>query len=225
MIKWILGTYTQCGLEDENNNSTIYRIIEKEGYIFMDHLSKDNFEKYTVEEVSKMENHAELIGGELIIIDTVTVTHHHAVSEIIRSLNRFIETNNSKDEVFSNSVILYCNELCDDVDNLFIPDVMTVSDETGIKDDGVHIAPIFVAEITSEASKRKDYGRKMLIYRDICVKEYWIVDLQRKAIIRYLSENDFDPEDFTYPDVKKVAVHTYPTLEIDLSSIFEYSVN
>ncbi len=38
-------------------------------------------------------------------------------------------------------------------------------------------------------------------------------------------ERTKEDEEFIYPDVKRVAVHTYPTLEIDLSSIFEYSVS
>lgn len=61
----------------------------------------------------------------------------------------------------------------------------------------------------------------MLSYSDMGVKEYWVVDLQRKMIVRYLLENDFEPEVIAYPNATKLSVHTYPSLEIDLSKIFE----
>ncbi len=123
--------------------------------------------------------------------------------------------------IFPENVALYCNELCDDAENLFLPDIMSVCDETGIKDDGIHTAPLFVAEVTSDSTKKNDYGIKMLIYREIGVKEYWVVDLERKAIVRYLSENDFAPGVIKYPCEDKISVQTCPPLKIDLSRIFE----
>ena len=56
---------------------------------------------------------------------------------------------------------------------------------------------------------------------DIGVNEYWVVDLQRKVIVRYLSEKDFEPEVIAYSNTKKIQVNTYPSLEINLSEIFE----
>ena len=36
----------------------------------------------------------------------------------------------------------------------------------------------------------------MYVYVDIGVQEYWVVDLQRKRIVRYLLEDPFYPEEF-----------------------------
>ncbi len=176
---------------------------------------------YTVKDVAERDDHAELIKGVLVVTDKTSVSHNNAVLEIASALRQFIMANNSKCKVFTENVALYCNELCDDASNLFLPDIMSVYDETGIKDDGIHTAPLFVVEVTSESTKKNDYGIKMLVYRDIGVKEYWVVDLQRKMIARYLSESDFAPEVISYPLTRKVSVHTYPSLEIDLSHIFE----
>ncbi len=60
---------------------------------------------------------------------------------------------------------------------------MTVCNSNGIKDDGVHTSPLFVAEVTSEYTKKNGYVRKMATYNDIGVKEYWVVDIQRKVVV------------------------------------------
>ena len=187
----------------------------------MDFPLKDQSIRHSVDDVAKREDHAELIQGILVVTDKTSVAHNNAVLEIASSLRQFIASNNGNCKVFTENVALYCGELCDDTENLFLPDIMSVCDETGIKDDGIHTAPLFVAEVTSESTKKDDYGRKMLIYSDIGVKEYWVVDLQRKVIVRYLSESDFAPEVITYPFTGKISLHTYPSLEIDLSQIFE----
>lgn len=186
----------------------------------MDYPSRDGSVRHSVKDVAERNDHAELIKGVLVVTDKTSVAHNNAVLEIATALRQFIAANDGKCRVFTENVALYCDELCDDTDNLFLPDVMSVCDEAGIKDDGVHVPPSFVAEITSESTKRNDYGRKMLIYGEIGVKEYWVVDLQRKIIVRYLSENDFFPEMIAYPNVKRASLHSYPSLEIDLSQIF-----
>ena len=60
----------------------------------------------------------------------------------------------------------------------------------------------------------------MIIYRNIGVKEYWVVDLQKKSVVKYLADNEFVPEPFLHPEVMKVSV--YKGLNIDLS---EYMKN
>ena len=187
----------------------------------MDYPIRSNSGQYTIEEVSRMETHAELIDGELIISDKTTVTHQRAVREIVRALEQFIRSNKSGCEVFAENIALYCNELCDSTDNFFLPDVMSVCDKSGIKDDGVHTAPRFVAEITSVSTRKQDYIEKMAVYAKIGVHEYWVVDLQRKIVVRYLKDNEFIPEMVTYSLSSSIPVHTYPNLEIDLSGIFD----
>ena len=181
--------------------------------------SKENRIRYTVEDVCAMEDHAELVDNTLVVIDRTSVAHNNAVVAITSALEQFIRENDGNCRVFSENVALYCDELCDGEGNLFLPDVMVVCDEAGIKDDGVHAAPDFVAEITSESTKKNDYGKKMVVYGDIGVQENWIVDLQRNMVVRYLSDNGFIPE-IIYPYMTTLSVHTYPGLDIDPKRIF-----
>ncbi len=183
----------------------------------MDH----SLAKYTVRDVERMENHAELVNGELVITDRTTAAHNNAVLEIASALRRFVKENGGECRVYAENIALYCDELSDEVGNFFLPDVMVVCGTEGMRDDGVHIAPRFVAEVTSEATRKNDYGRKMVTYGEIGVEEYWVVDLQKQMVVHYLASNDFAPEIISYANNSKASVLTYPPLEIELAGIFE----
>ena len=176
--------------------------------------------RYSLTDVENRTDHAELIAGNLVIQDKTTVSHNLVIAAISTALREYISDNNGDCLVFTENVALYCDELSDDKDNYFLPDVMVVCDKNGIKENGVHTPPLFVAEVTSDATKRNDYTDKMIIYRNIGVKEYWVVDLQKKSVVKYLADNEFVPEPFLHPEVMKVSV--YKGLNIDLS---EYMKN
>ncbi len=175
---------------------------------------------YTVEDVIKREDHAELIGNTLVVTEMTSTTHNNAVLEIAAAIRRHVEVNGIRDKVFVGNVALYCDELCGEEGNLFLPDVMVVHEGDGICEDGIYTSPAFIAEVATESSLRNDYGRKMMIYRDIGVMEYWVVDLKRKAVVRYLEENNFVPEVIEFEDYCMMSVNTYPGLAVDLSNIF-----
>ena len=172
---------------------------------------------YVLSDVEAMEKHAELINGNLVIEDKTSVSHNSAVSDIAMAIRNHIAANSGTCKVFQENVALYCNELINEEDaiNFFLPDVMVVCDKEGIKDNGIHTVPKFVVEVTSSSTQKTDYGDKMIIYRNIGVEEYWIVDLQKKIVTKYLAKEDFIPETYLHPEVMKVS--SYEGLVIDLS--------
>ena len=175
---------------------------------------ENNVAEYSVGDVANREDHAELINGNLVVEAKTTAAHNNAVLEIATALRHFTTANNGICKVFTENVALYCNELSEDAKNLFLPDVMTVCDKEGIKDDGVHTAPLFVAEVTSESARKNDYGRKMITYGEIGVKEYWVVDLQKKVVFQYLKSDDYIPQFFIHPE--SLGVSVFPGLNICL---------
>lgn len=183
----------------------------------METMKMDLLHNYTVEEVSGFDEHAELIDGKLVVTDKTTVSHNIAVSEIATSIKNFIQENKGDCKVFTENVALYICDLCDDDKNFFLPDVMSVCENDGIREDGVHATPLFVAEVTSEATRTYDYNEKLTVYKKIGVKEYWVVDLQRNAVYKYLESENYIPQTFVYPESMKVTV--YPGLLIDLSEV------
>ena len=113
------------------------------------------------------EEHAELISGNLVIINYTSPAHNSVVGDMYLSFREFIKKNNGNCKVFSENVALFCNELSDETKNEFyLPDLMVVCDEEGIKDDGVHTAPLFVAEVTSDSTRKYDYAPITYLHPD-----------------------------------------------------------
>ncbi|MBQ9211280.1 MAG: Uma2 family endonuclease [Clostridia bacterium] len=175
--------------------------------------------KYSASDVAKMHEHAELIDGFLVIEDRTTVTHSRLVTAVAAALREYIAAKGGSCEVFTENVALFCNELTDHERDFYLPDVMAVCDPNGVDDRGVHVAPRFVAEVTSESTRRHDYGEKMLTYRNIGVEEYWVIDPQRNCVTTYLLSKQYAPEVYLYPDA--VTSEVYPELKIDFRSFWK----
>lgn len=168
-----------------------------------------------IRDVINSDNHLEMINGAVIVEDTTTPYHNIAVTEIATALKTHIASKNGECIVFTENVGLFVNEMCDTDKNFFMPDVMVVCDKTGIQQDGVHSIPRFVVEVTSESTRKYDYWEKLEIYRKIGVDEYWIVDLQKNVIVKYLKNEDYIQQYFFHP--KELEVSSYG-LTIDVST-------
>ncbi|MGI6056912.1 MAG: Uma2 family endonuclease [Bilifractor sp.] len=174
---------------------------------------------YTVEDVAAMENHCELINRELVVTDRTSTQHQRFIRRIAGGISDFLRKNNRSCELFTENLALFCNELDDMSDGEFyLPDIMVVCDPSGIKDDGVHTAPLFVAEVTSEATRRNDYYRKFITYSRIGVTEYAVIDLQKNVMVRYQAQDGYVPEYFRQPDYFEAAVFT--GLKINIADLW-----
>lgn len=95
------------------------------------------------------------------------------------------------------------------------PDIVVVQDEDKLDEEGCHGAPDWVIEIVSSASRELDYGQKLGIYIREGVREYWIVDPEKKLIVTYCLEHPDVPAIYRFGDIIKSDI--YPDLVIDSS--------
>ena len=83
---------------------------------------------------------------------------------------------------------------------------------------GLYGAPDLVIEITSTSTRKMDYTKKMIKYMEAGVREYWIVDLQKRKVVTYFFEED--PIPFIYSFHDKVPVRIYDgRLEINFAEL------
>ena len=69
-------------------------------------------------------------------------------------------------------------------------------------------------EIVSPGNSSNDYIRKLNLYADAGVKEYWIVNpLKQTIYVYYLEETKFETAPYTFQD--KIKVNIYDDLWID----------
>ena len=74
---------------------------------------------YIIDEVSKMDEHAELINGELVIRDSTSIEHNRITVKMARVIGNYIDSTNGNCEVFQENAALFCNELNSEFDNDF----------------------------------------------------------------------------------------------------------
>ena len=86
------------------------------------------------------------------------------------------------------------------------PDVMIVCDRDKYKNGRIFGAPDMVVEVLSPSTRRKDMQLKMYKYADAGVREYWMVDPQKKLVIQYDLENLDFPSIFGFEDQVPVLV-------------------
>ena len=84
----------------------------------------------------------------------------------------------------------------------------------------VYGAPDLVIEVLSPSTKCKDEGIKLTKYRSAGVREYWLVDAKKKAVVVHkFNENGISK---IYSFDSKVPVGIFDDkCEVDFSDIFE----
>ena len=105
----------------------------------------------------------------------------------------------------------------EDDKNVVEPDISVICDPNKLTDRGCTGAPDWVTEIVSPGNPGHDYIRKLNLYADAGVKEYWIIDPDKKRIFVYFLEKAFEVETYTLLD--KIKVNIYDDLWIDFKEL------
>ena len=101
---------------------------------------------------------------------------------------------------------------------LFRSDISVICDPKKLTPRGCTGAPDWIIEIVSPSTASHDYIRKLKLYADAGVKEYWIVDPDKKSVYVYhLEEDKFEVTTFTFQD--KIKANIYEDLWIDLKEL------
>ena len=106
--------------------------------------------------------------------------------------------------------------LFQDNKNYVEPDIFVVCDKSKFDEEGCKGAPDFIIEILSASSKRHDKVTKLGLYDQAGVREYWIVDLDKRKIAKWHLEQDLDVELYSFDD--DVPVSICPGFSINLGS-------
>jgi Uma2 family endonuclease len=120
----------------------------------------------------------ELIDGEHYVTPSPATVHQRLVRELLVSLNAHLKATRTG-EVFAApfDVVLSYHDVVE-------PDLLVVlADQVDIvTDQHVRGAPALVVEILSPGTKRRDLGIKGRAYERWGVREYWLVDPDRRAV-------------------------------------------
>lgn len=101
------------------------------------------------------------------------------------------------------------------------PDVQVICDRNKLRKRSVYGAPDFVAEVLSPSTRKKDISIKLRKYENAGVKEYWIVDPDKKRAHAYEFAKEELPVMYTFED--KVPVSIFEgECKVDFAEIYDY---
>lgn len=132
----------------------------------------------------------ELIDGVVYHMNTPSVAHQEIVAEISYLLKDYIVKNKGKCKVFTSPLSVQLD--CDDK-TMVLPDIVVICDKDKITPRCIYGAPDMVVEVLSPSTRRYDMTTKMAKYMNAGVREYWIVDLDKKKILVYNWEQEEFP--------------------------------
>ena len=170
---------------------------------------------YTVADIEALPpgERAELIDGEMFVMEAPSITHQRILGELYVQVYTHIKNKQGPCEVFISPAVY----VKDDIHNYVEPDVTVVCKEERLDDKGCHGAPDWVIEIVSPSSRSMDYVRKLVLYEEAGVREYWIVDAKQRIITVYDFEHQKEPVQYTFSE--KVKAGIYEDLFLDMREL------
>lgn len=114
-------------------------------------------------------------------------------------------------------------DISPDEDNrtMLQPDVVVCCDRDKILRSHVYGAPDMVIEILSPSTRKKDMGLKLKKYITARVREYWMVDPDKKKVVVYDLEHNELPAIYGFEDQVPVKIFA-GKCQIDFSEIYSY---
>ena len=158
---------------------------------------------------------AELIDGQFYDMAAPSRIHQRILNFLNTEINIYIRSKDGSCEVYPAP---FAVKLFNDRKTVVEPDISVICDPNKLTDQGCTGAPDWIIEIVSPSTSSHDYVRKLNLYMDAGVKEYWIVDPAKKSVYVYhLEETKFETTAYTFHD--KIKVNLYDDLWISLQEL------
>lgn len=156
----------------------------------------------------------EIFEGSVYDMSSPSQLHQRLLLKTASLLDSYVEQKSGSCLVIPSpfDVILSENPL-----TIVQPDLMIVCDNHKLDGKRCNGAPDFVIEIVSPSNPADDYIKKTYYYKNFGVREYWIVDPRRKAVIVNFFEKDLLNIHYSFESVIKVNLFT--DLFIDFSEL------
>ncbi len=158
----------------------------------------------------------EIIGGEAYMMSPAPTTRHQSILGALARefLNYF---HNKRCKPFFSPVDVKLSE-----EDIVQPDIVVVCDDRQIRETHIEGAPALVIEIVSPSSAMQDRMRKMRLYAETGVKEYWIVTPHPSMVEIFLldGKNYRMHKAFGRDDI--LTAGTIKNLKINLKEVFNF---
>lgn len=177
--------------------------------------------EYTLEDYFALpdEQRVELIDGVFYDMAAPTGIHQVLGGELYALFRDYIRKNKGECVPIMSPIDVQLD--CDDK-TMVQPDVLILCDRNKlVKKGGIYGAPDFIVEVLSPSTKKKDMVKKNQKYMEAGVKEYWMVDPDKKRVTVYLYEDPEVVHMYTFDDEVPVGIFE-GKCKINFAEIYEY---
>ncbi len=186
----------------------------RERYTWKDYLSWPEDERWEIVngEAFRMDF------GEYSMSPSLAYRHQHVILNLAVKMKKAFEGKKCLPILSPMDV-----KLTDDI--ILQPDIMVVCDQNKIMEAYIDGAPDLVVEVISRSSVAHDKVRKLKIYAEFGVKEYWILNpYPAIAEILVLTDGKYMLEQVCEGN-GTLKSSTFPFLKINLSEIFDFPLS
>ena len=159
---------------------------------------------------------AELIDGQFYALATPGRLHQHISYQLSQVIGAYITANKGNCLVYPAPFSV--NLEADDKDWVE-PDISVICNRKKLTDRGCVGAPDFIVEVVSPSSRKMDYSTKNYLYSNSWVREYWIVDPEKKFTTVYYLEQDSAPT--IIPFANKIHAAIFPGLSVCIHDLLK----
>ena len=175
-----------------------------------------------IEMTEKSDLRYELIDGEVFCLASPSYKHQTAVTEILASMHAWFKGKKCRPLTSPFDVTLEKSK-----DNICVvqPDILVICDKERVNEKGRYFGvPTLAAEVLSGSSKSRDMIKKLDLYMQTGVREYWLVDTEKREVLLYSFNKlagDNDIGDYSvFKNNEAVRSKVFEGLEIKLQDIF-----
>ena len=160
----------------------------------------------------------ELIHGIAYAMSAPNTSHQWILMNLSGEFYAFLKNKTCKSFAAPFDVRLFYEE--DESDDTVVqPDLVVVCDPEKLGEEGCRGAPDLVVEILSPSNTVYEMERKLDLYREALVKEYWIVNPRKKLINIYsMKDGEYYLKDNPVENI--IQTDILPGLKIPFSEIF-----
>jgi len=153
---------------------------KKEVLTTMDNTAKNKIYTYADYLNFPEGENVEIISGHIFNMSPApSRIHQKIIMELAAEIRNYIKSNNGSCEVYPapfDVVLKNDDEEASNSKNIVQPDISVICDKDKLTDKGCTGSPDMIVEVVSPYNPSSDYVRKLNLYEQFKVREYWIVN-------------------------------------------------